>query len=68
MIAWLSLVLAVAAVGVAATRTVPSAVRLGTRRDTPSKLRACWRDRLLAQHLFCFASIAGLIGVQLAGS
>jgi hypothetical protein len=64
---WVSAVSAVAAVapiGLAITRTVPSAVRLGARRDsvaTQSKLaRSVCRD-----HLFCIASIATLLVIQL---
>ncbi len=61
---WASLVLAAAPVGLAATRTVPAAVRLGSRRD-PVAVRRELARRVLAEHLFCFASIAALIGVQL---
>jgi hypothetical protein len=64
---WVSAVSAVAAVapiGLAITRTVPSAVRLGARRDsvaTQSKLaRSVCRD-----HLFCIVSIATLLVIQL---
>jgi hypothetical protein len=59
-----SVVAAVAPIGLAITRTVPSAVRLGARRDsvaTQSKLaRSVCRD-----HLFCIASIATLLVIQL---
>jgi hypothetical protein len=58
---WTTLVLAVIPIGLAGGRTVPSAVRLGTRRDdtsTQSRLaRTIFRD-----HLVCLACIsAGLI-------
>jgi hypothetical protein len=57
-------VLAVGAIGLAAARTVPSAVRLGARRDsvaTQSRLaRSVCRD-----HLWCIASIATLLVIQL---
>jgi hypothetical protein len=60
----LSGVLAVASIGLAAVRTVPSAVRLGARRDsaaTQSRLaRSVCRD-----HLLCIASIATLLVIQL---
>jgi hypothetical protein len=57
-------VLAVASIGLAALRTVPSAVRLGARRDsvaTQSRLaRSVCRD-----HLLCITSIATLLVIQL---
>ena len=62
---WASLALALGAIGIAAVHTVPSAVRLGTRRDdvaTQSRLaRGIFRD-----HLLSLAGIAGLLVVQLA--
>jgi hypothetical protein len=61
---WISLVLAAAPICLAATRTIPAAVRLGTRRDTAA-VRSELARRVLAEHLFCFASIAALIAVQL---
>jgi hypothetical protein len=55
---------AAAPIGLAGARTVPSAVRLGARRDslaTQSRLaRSIFRD-----HLWCIASIATLLLVQL---
>ncbi|MEA2214931.1 MAG: hypothetical protein QOK19_492 [Solirubrobacteraceae bacterium] len=61
---WVSLALAASAVGLAATRTVPAAVRLGNRRD-PVDGRSALARRLLAEHVYCFVAIACLIGVQL---
>ena len=62
---WVSLALALGAIGIAAAHTVPSAVRLGTRRDdvaTQSRLaRGIFRD-----HLLSLAGIAGVLVVQLA--
>ena len=62
---WASLALALGPIGLAGARTVPDAVRLGTRRDdaaTQSRLaRSICRD-----HLLCAAGIAGLLVVQLA--
>ena len=59
-----SVVSAVAPIGLAAVRTVPGAVRLGGRRDslaTQSTLaRSVYRD-----HLLCVASIATLLLIQL---
>lgn len=66
--AWLhplSLVLVLAPVLLAGLRTVPAAVRLGSCAD-PLERQATLARRILAEHLFCFASIATLIGVQLA--
>lgn len=62
---WVSLVLALAAIGLAGARTVPSAVRLGTRRDPPA-VQSGLAQAVLAQHLFCFGAIAAVIVLQLA--
>ena len=64
---WVSLVLAAAPIGVAASRTVPSAVRLGTRSDPPARQSDLARA-ICRQHLFCFGSIAALLVVQLAAA
>jgi hypothetical protein len=62
--AWTSLVLVAAPVVLASARTVPSAVRLGTRSDSAAVqsalARAIWRD-----HLCCLAAIASVLTVQL---
>lgn len=61
---WVSLALTLAPVLLAGGQTVPSAVRLGSRRDdlaTQSRLAR----RVLGEHVFCFVSIACLIAVQL---
>jgi hypothetical protein len=62
-----SLVLAVGAIALAGTRTVPNAVRLGRREDTlpfQSQLaRTTCRD-----HVACFAAIATLVAIQLSVS
>jgi hypothetical protein len=62
---WASLALAAAPIGVAGARTVPSAVRLGTRADPPARQSDLARA-VCRQHLFCFGSIAALLAVQLA--
>jgi hypothetical protein len=62
---WVSLVLALAAIGLAGLKTVPSAVRLGTRRDPPA-LQSDLAQAVLAQHVFCFGAIAGVVVLQLA--
>lgn len=61
---WVSLALAGSAVGLAAARTVPTAVRLGTRRD-PAGTQSALARRVLAEHVFCLVAIACLIGLQL---
>jgi hypothetical protein len=60
-----SLALAVAAVGLAAAHTVPSAVRLGTRGDSAEEQSALARS-ICRDHLVCFAAISVLLAVQLA--
>jgi hypothetical protein len=63
--AWASLALALAAITLAATHTVPDAVRLGTRSDSSARqsalARSIWRD-----HLLCASAIAALLALQLA--
>jgi hypothetical protein len=63
-IGWTSLALAAGAIGLAATRTVRNAVRLGAAKDPPdarSRLaRVIYRD-----HLCCFAAMAAVLGLQL---
>jgi hypothetical protein len=66
-VGWVSLVLALVPIAVAGARTVPSAVRLGTRSDTAARQSELARS-ILYQHLFCFASIAALLAVQLAAT
>jgi len=64
-VAWASLALAAAPILLAGTRTVPSAVRLGARRDPVSSqsalARSIWRE-----HVFCATSMAGVLVAQLA--
>jgi hypothetical protein len=63
-VGWSSLALVGAAVAIAATHTVPIAVRLGTRADAidvQSRLaRSIYRD-----HVVCLAAIASTLLVQL---
>jgi hypothetical protein len=61
---WVSLALALAAIGLAGARTVPAAVRLGTRADPPA-VQSRLARAVLAQHVFCFAAIATVIVLQL---
>ncbi len=59
-----SLVLAVVAIGTAATRTVGRAVRLGAQTDSSADQFAAAR-MILREHLFCLACIASLLALQL---
>jgi hypothetical protein len=64
---WVSVVSAVAAaaaIGLAATRTVPSAVRLGTRLD-PVDQQGWLARSVCLDHLVCLPLIATLLAVQL---
>jgi hypothetical protein len=64
---WVSAVSAVSAVvpmGLAAGRTVPSAVRLGARRD-PVAAQSTLARSVCRDHLLCIASIAVLLVIQL---
>ena len=63
-VGWVSLALAASAILLAGARTVPNAVRLGTRADSidlQSRIaRSVYRD-----HLFCLATIASVLATQL---
>jgi hypothetical protein len=59
-----SLALVAVAVGVAASHTVRSAVRLGTRSDSPQVQSALARS-VLRDHLVCFGAISAMLAVQL---
>lgn len=64
---WVSVVSAVTAaapIGLAGARTVPSAVRLGTRSDPLETQRMLARS-ICRDHLFCLPLIAALLIVQL---
>ncbi len=61
---WLSLVLAIVPIGIAGTRTVPRAVRLGGGTEPPDVQAGAARS-IYAEHVFCFCSIAALLIVQL---
>jgi hypothetical protein len=66
-VAWASLVLAAMPIVLVGTRTVPAAVRLGTRADTIECQHSLARA-ILREHVFCFASIAALLVLQLSCS
>lgn len=61
---WASFALAGSAVLLAASRTVPSAVRLGARVD-PINVQSRLARSILRDHLVCLASIISLLVVQL---
>lgn len=63
---WVSLVLALAPIGLAGGRTVPTAVQLGVRGDSVGVQSRLARS-LLREHLFCFGAIGGLVLLQLVG-
>jgi hypothetical protein len=63
-VSWASLALAAAPILLAGTRTVPSAVRLGARRDPVSSQSALARS-ICREHVFCAASMAGVLVAQL---
>ena len=65
LVAWVSLALAVCAVGVARARTVPAAVRLGRRSDPLERQSALARS-ILRDHLACFVAIGAVLVLQLA--
>jgi hypothetical protein len=66
-VAWVSLLLAAVPIMLVGVRTVPAAVRLGTRADSVEHQRALARS-ILREHIFCFVSIAALIALQLSCS
>jgi hypothetical protein len=59
-----SLAAAVAPITLAAARTVPSAVRLGRRQDSPAAQSRLAR-RIHADHWFCLAGIALVLVLQI---
>jgi hypothetical protein len=63
-VGWASLGLVVGAVGLAATNTVPGAVRLGGRAD-PVEEQSRLARRILCDHVACFAAIASMLTLQL---
>jgi hypothetical protein len=63
--AWVSLALAAAPIALVAARTVPAAVRLGTRAGTLERQSELARS-IMREHVFCFGSILSLIALQLS--
>lgn len=66
-VGWTSLALAAAPITVAATRTLPRAVRLGVREDTVDRQSALARS-VGRDHLMCLASIAALLVLRVAAT
>jgi hypothetical protein len=66
-VAWVSLGLAAAPIGLVGARTVPHAVRLGERRGTLARQRSLARS-IMREHVFCLGSIAALVALQLSCS
>jgi hypothetical protein len=64
-VGWMSLALALAPILLAATRTVPQAVRLGARRDSLARQSELARS-IGREHVACAVSIAALLAVQLS--
>jgi len=64
-VAWTSLWLAAAPIAVGALHTFRAAVRLGSRADTVTAQSALARS-IFRDHVFCLASIATLMTIQLA--
>jgi hypothetical protein len=63
-VGWASLPLVAIAVTLAGARTVPNAVRLGTRTDPPARQSELARA-ILRDHLVCASAIATVLAVQL---
>ncbi len=66
-VGWTSLVLTAVPIALAATRTLPRAVRLGAREDTADRQSALARS-VGRDHLLCLASIAALLVLQVAAT
>jgi hypothetical protein len=64
-VAWASLALAAAPIGLAGGRIVPMAVRLGGRADAPKRQSELARE-IFRGHVFCAASILALLALQLS--
>ncbi|MHB8464088.1 MAG: hypothetical protein ACYDH6_09395 [Acidimicrobiales bacterium] len=62
-----SLVLAATPITLAGVRTVPTAVRLGARRD-PDAVRAELAKSVCRDHIFCTGAIASVLVVQLVSA
>lgn len=65
--AWSSLALAAAPILLAAGHTVPSAARLGSRRD-PVDYQSSLARTILREHALCAVAISALLALQLAAA
>jgi hypothetical protein len=65
--AWASLALAAGPIALAGAVTVPSAVRLGARRDPVARQGELARA-IGRQHLLCLAGIAAVLALQIASA
>lgn len=63
-VGWASFAFAVAPISLAATHTVPSAIRLGAREDAVDRQSALARS-IGREHLLCFAAIAVVLVLQI---
>jgi hypothetical protein len=66
-VGWVSLVLAGSAILLAGARTVPHAVRLGSRRDPAARQTELARS-IFRDHLVCAGAIVALLALQLSGA
>ena len=66
-VGWTSLALAGGAIALAAARTVPAAVRLGTRAD-PIEIQSRMARSIGRDHVACLAAIAAVLAIQLAAA
>ena len=62
---WVSLALAAVPILLAGSRTVPNAVRLGSRRDATVRQQQLAKS-ILRDHVACLLAILALLAVQLA--
>tara|TARA_R110002124_G_scaffold165386_1_gene332748 strand:- start:2251 stop:2703 length:453 start_codon:yes stop_codon:yes gene_type:complete len=60
----LSLILVVSAIGLAGTRTVPNAKRLGNATDTPHEQSRLARQ-IYSDHRYCFTAMTLVLALQL---
>jgi hypothetical protein len=66
-IAWASLAVAASAIGLAAARTVRSAVRLGAAND-PIEVRSRIARSVYRDHVYCFAAMTVVAALQVAAA
>ena len=64
-VSWFSLLLAAGPILLAGWHTVPNAVRLGARTDTPRRQSTLARS-ICRDHVLCIAGILALLGIQLS--